>query len=203
MTLLDYAWVQIEHDRNYKTAEELPKNSDIPRRFQLIASTLEILENEFERLANETEHYADVISNKMSKGDFEDIVISPFSLRKFLTFNFRDIPGFREYFMGFSVLDELDSMEIRTVAELNAIIPEGFKKKYKEVSKPKDFVTFTAIIRDILIIHNSVDYFKKAWKHHYNTFDYHCWKVYNRFNLDKRGFPPEDDLKYDEGSDDD
>jgi hypothetical protein len=97
----------------------------------------------------------------------------------------------------------LASIEIRTIAELNAIIPEGFKEKYKEVSKPKDFVTFTAMLRDILIKHNSVDYFNKAWKHHYNTFDYHSWKVYQKFNLDKRDFPPEDDRGYNEGSDDD
>jgi ppGpp synthetase/RelA/SpoT-type nucleotidyltranferase len=47
-TLLAYAWGQIEHDRNYKTVMDLPRNSDIPRRFKLISGALEILDNEFE-----------------------------------------------------------------------------------------------------------------------------------------------------------
>ena len=56
---LDYSWGEIEHDRRYKTAEELRKDSDIPRRFELISGTLEILDYEFERLSKETELYAD------------------------------------------------------------------------------------------------------------------------------------------------
>jgi ppGpp synthetase/RelA/SpoT-type nucleotidyltranferase len=39
-TLLDYAWLVIEHDRNYKTAIELPEGSLVPRRFKLLAGDL-------------------------------------------------------------------------------------------------------------------------------------------------------------------
>jgi hypothetical protein len=54
-----------------------------------------------------------------------------------------------------------------------------------------------------LIIYDSNGYFENAWKHHYYTLDYHCWKVYNKFNVDRRNFPPEDELEFDEGSDED
>ena len=131
----------------------------------------------------------------VQKGNLEDIPISPLSLRKYLTYSFRDIPGFRAYFLGLEVLDGLEAMKIMTIAQLNAIIPEGFKTKYKEVSKPSDFVTFTTIIRDILIIHDSNSYFNKAWKSNYNTFDYHSWKIHSKFGLDKRYFPPEKELR--------
>jgi putative GTP pyrophosphokinase len=141
-TLLDYSWGEIEHDRRYETAEELPKDSDIPRRFELISGTLEILDYEFERLSKETELYADGISNRISKGDL-DIPISPYSLRKFLTFNFRDIPGFREYFIAVDdVLDEMASMEIKTIAQLNAIIPEGFKENIGKYQSQKISLPF-------------------------------------------------------------
>lgn len=203
-TLLDYAWGEIEHDRNYKTAEELPRNSDIPRRFKLISGTLEILDNEFERLSQETERYVDTISNKISKGEIGDIPISPLSLRKFLTLNFRAVPGFKAYFIAVDdVLDELASSGIRTLADFNAIIPQNFKEKFAKASKPKDIVTFTTIIRCILIINDSGNYFSNAWKHHYNTFDYHFWKVFNEFEVDRTNFPSVNELEFDEGSDED
>jgi ppGpp synthetase/RelA/SpoT-type nucleotidyltranferase len=68
-TLLDYAWGKIEHDRNYKTAEELLEKGDVHRRFKLAAGALEVVDNEFDRLSKETEQIADPIRNKIAKGD--------------------------------------------------------------------------------------------------------------------------------------
>ena len=202
-TLLDFSGGEIQHDRNYKTAEELPKDSNIPRRYETLSASLETLDNEFDRLSKETQQYAKPIPVKIRKGNL-DIPVSPLSLREFLTFNFSDIPGFRPYFVSVdNVLDELSSMGIKTIYDLNHILPKGFKRKYKSVSRSKDLVTFSAIIRDVLIIHNPIKYFMEAWKEHYNTFDYHCWKVYNKFNVDRTDFPPEEKLGFDEGSDDD
>jgi GTP pyrophosphokinase len=62
-TLLDYAWGKIEHDRNYKTADELAEKSDVRRRFKLTAGALELIDNEFDRLSKETEQIADPIRN--------------------------------------------------------------------------------------------------------------------------------------------
>lgn len=109
-TLLDYAWSEIEHDRNYKTATELPKYTDIPRRFKIIAGLLELADNEFERLSKETQAYAKPIPSKIMKGDLE-IPISAYSLRQFLTIRFKDIPGFSPYF-GW-IEDELNELELQ------------------------------------------------------------------------------------------
>jgi putative GTP pyrophosphokinase len=203
-TLLDFAWGEIEHDRNYKIAEEL-QDTDIPRRFKIVAGALEIVDNEFERLSKETEHIADPILKKISRGDL-NIPISPFSIRGFLTLNFNDIPGFREQFVAPTedLFKELNS-EINTIAELNDIIlPDvmQFKQKYAEVSKPKDYVSFSALIRDILIIHDPVRYFDEAWKNHYNTLENHSWKVYEKFKVDRRKFPKSSKLDFKEGGDD-
>ena len=91
-TLLDYAWSEIEHDRNYKTASpiELPEGSLIPRRFKLLAGDLELVDYQFEQLSKETEVYAKPIPSKILKGDLE-IEISPYALRQFLTIKFEDI----------------------------------------------------------------------------------------------------------------
>jgi len=202
MTLLAYVWGQFDHDRRYKKVGEIPPDSDIPRRFKLISGTLEILDNEFERLFRETERYADALSSKIDKGEIDDVPVSALSLRKFLTMNFWDVPGFKAYFnVVDDVLDELASMDIRTLADLNRIMPQNFREKLTRVSKPKDFVTFTDIIRNVLIIHDPENYFKKAWKHHYNTFDYHFWKVFNEFGVNRTRFPSEDELEFGHGSD--
>ena len=56
-TLLDHAWSEIEHDRNYKKVIEFPIETDIPRRFTLLAGILEMVDYEFERLAAEIMDY--------------------------------------------------------------------------------------------------------------------------------------------------
>ena len=134
--------------------------------------------------------------------------ISPLSLRHYLTLHFSDIPGFREWFGAPTdeLLDELISMEIKTIADLNEIIKPDinqFKSKYAEASKAKDYVSFSALIRDILIISDPDGYFKKAWKHHYNTLDYHSSKDYEKFEVDRINFPPTSVLDFEEGSDKD
>ena len=159
---------------------------------------MEIVDNEFDRLSKETELVADPIRNKIAKQDLNEEV-NPFSLRVFLTLHFSDIPGFIELFQDpkDQLLDELDSMGIKTIADLNEIIRPDinqFKSKYAEASKAKDYVSFSALIRDILIISDPDGYFKKAWKHHYNnTLDYQSWKVYEKFGVDRSNFPPASD----------
>lgn len=137
---------------------------------------MELVDYEFDRLSKETEQVADPMRNRIAKGDL-NMEVSPFSLRVFLTRHFSDIPGFIELFQDprDQLLDELGSMGIKTIADLNEIIRPDinhFKSKYAEVSKAKDYVSFSALIRDILIISNPDEYFKKAWKHHYDTLDY-------------------------------
>jgi putative GTP pyrophosphokinase len=204
-TLLDYAWGKIEHDRNYKIAEELQEKGDVRRRFKLAAGTLELVDNEFDRLYKETELIANPILSRISKED-PNLEINPFALRHFLTLYFSDIPGFIELFQDprDQLLDELSSMGIKTLADLNEIVEPDinqFKSRYAHASKAKDYVSFSALIRDILIISDPNKYFKKAWKHHYNTLDYHSWKVYEKFGVDVSSFPTNSDLDIEHGSD--
>jgi ppGpp synthetase/RelA/SpoT-type nucleotidyltranferase len=107
-SLLDYAWGEIEHDRNYKLAEEFPKEYNIPRKFEALAGALETLGYAFDLLSREARQYAKPIPNKIYKGNL-NIKISPLSLRDFLTINFKDVPGFKPYFVSVDrMLDELN-----------------------------------------------------------------------------------------------
>lgn len=54
-TLLQHAWAEIEHDRNYKFSGKLPE--DLTRRLKVLAGVLELADREFNQIANEVEKY--------------------------------------------------------------------------------------------------------------------------------------------------
>jgi putative GTP pyrophosphokinase len=114
-TILDHAWSEIDHDRNYRRTKDFPQETDIPRRFRLTAGALEIVDNEFQRLATEIAQYQNTTSKNLRKRNM-NIKISAYILRKYLTKRFRDIPGFIPLFLDIdNDLDELNSLGIKTI----------------------------------------------------------------------------------------
>src|SRR5690606_2630134 len=49
-TIIEHAWADISHERNYKFNGVLPPENDIERRFSLAAVTLELVDREFDSL---------------------------------------------------------------------------------------------------------------------------------------------------------
>ena len=49
-SIIEHAWAEIEHELRYKSGLSLP--DDIKRRFSIIAGTLELVDNEFDNLAD-------------------------------------------------------------------------------------------------------------------------------------------------------
>jgi hypothetical protein len=112
--------------------------------------------------------------------------ISALSLREFLSFHFGDIPGFRPYFISVDkVLEELNSLQIRTILELNKMILINYKEACRRVARPEeDRLTFSLIIIEVLILHNPKEYFDNAWKgSHYDTLDNHTYRVSKELNI--------------------
>lgn len=54
-SILQHAWAEIEHDRNYKFKGKLPKN--LQRRFYALAGMLEIADREFNTLSEEVDKF--------------------------------------------------------------------------------------------------------------------------------------------------
>lgn len=103
--------------------------------------------------------------------------------------HFHDIPSFALYFGNVDVeLTELTSRGLKTIAQLNQLILPDFKNRYRKVLKrslePRDVVTFTAILLDILIIHYGSSYFNKVTKKPYDIFleNYHA-RVFEEFDI--------------------
>ena len=67
-TLLQHAWAEIEHDRNYKFSGVLPH--EIRRRFYLVAGVLEMMDREFDRLSGDIDEYVERMENEVSAGNY-------------------------------------------------------------------------------------------------------------------------------------
>lgn len=80
-TILEHAWAEINHDRNYKFPGVLPP--EIQRSFNLLAGALEIIDNEFERVCNNVDLYSNKLSAK-TEGRQLNLPISFTSLNKYL-----------------------------------------------------------------------------------------------------------------------
>jgi putative GTP pyrophosphokinase len=188
-TLLDYAWGEIEHDQNYKLFEKYPEDSDIPRRFEALAGALKTLDYAFDSLSKETKQYANEITNKIKKGELDKIHISPISVREFLIWKFDDVPGLKRVFVKpEQIMNDLTSMQIKTLSDLNNIIPKNLKEIYMKETEPEyDFLSFSLMIAEILIAHDSKYYFENVWKlsedDTIETLDNHCYKVFNKLRL--------------------
>lgn len=84
-TLLQHAWAEIEHDKNYKFSGVLP--TDIKRRFYLVAGVLEMMDREFDNLSKEIDEYAKDVRKKTDNNNY-DIEINSMSLEQYLNKKF-------------------------------------------------------------------------------------------------------------------
>lgn len=162
-TILQHAWAEIQHDKNYKSAEFLP--NDIRRDVSLLAGQLEIADKQFDGISKFIDKYSQEVAEKTKAKDL-NIPINSESLRQYLINEFGDVSSIEPIFgpddslMG-DINKELKLMQIQTLAELDAIIPENFKETFV---KNKVNSNFAGIMRDILIIHDADKYFTTAWK---------------------------------------
>src|SRR6266571_8912376 len=66
-TILQYAWAEFEHDRNYKFAGVPPR--EIKRRISILSGNLELIDREFDNIAHEIESYAATVEKRIESGD--------------------------------------------------------------------------------------------------------------------------------------
>ncbi len=181
-TILQHAWAEIQHDRNYKFSGVLP--NDIKRRFSLLAGHLELADNEFDTISRLLENYSENVSRQAKAGKL-DIHINSTSLRQFLIEKFGDIQNIEQRFGpkddgSPELIQELESMGINTLDDLNKIIPKKFKEILQIDNEENNFI---GVVRDIMIIHDTDSYFKKAWKKHWRSLS-KLDTIYSAYNID-------------------
>ncbi|MGA2309976.1 MAG: hypothetical protein ABSG57_10575 [Candidatus Bathyarchaeia archaeon] len=166
-TILQHAWAEFEHDRNYKFSGVLPK--DIQRRLSIVAGNLELIDREFDNISKAIDNYTSEIRGKTESGDLR-IPINSTSLRTYLENRLKDVvvAGLTPSFRGADkeIIDEMTAMGINTIEDLDGIIPKDYiqkKIKYMHFEEEQGY-TFSGSVRDFLMIHDIDAYFKKAWK---------------------------------------
>jgi ppGpp synthetase/RelA/SpoT-type nucleotidyltranferase len=169
-TILQHAWAEFEHDRNYKFKGVLPK--DMRRRLSILAGNLEMVDREFDNIAKEIDVYALDVGKRTEKGDLS-IPIDSTSLRVYLNEKFKALIEkqiIEPTFHGGDdeIIEELSIMQIDTLEKLDDIIPQDFMEKaqlaYLRLKERKAHsMSFAGLIREFFFIHDADTYFKKAW----------------------------------------
>jgi len=132
-TVLQHAWAEIEHDRNYKFSGVLPEK--IRRRFHLVAGMLELADNEFNRLAKEIDNYSKEIKQKTKEGDL-DLELTSTSLIEYFDklFDIKKVATSVDSRQKESkkAIEELNDYGIQTIKDLDNLFNENLKSMLKK-----------------------------------------------------------------------
>lgn len=187
-TILQHAWAEITHDRNYKFSGVLP--DDIQRRFMLISGQLEMADREFNLISLDI----DKIKKEVEKGTKEgklDIKLNSTTLNQYYKTKLpvlykkgTDIDTLTEE-SKVSLIQEMSDFGISTLAELDKIIPSDFEKKIIEFEPDYKYNVF-GLFRMLLIITDFKKYFKNSWNKKWQLWsDEGKYKeVYNYYKID-------------------
>jgi ppGpp synthetase/RelA/SpoT-type nucleotidyltranferase len=149
-TILQHAWAELAHDRNYKFSGKLPK--EIERNLFLYAGMLEIADKGFDEISTQIDAYMEGIKHKAETGDL-DTDINSLSLKQFVeTWSLQnkvDVEFFDDHLED--LVAELLQFGIKKVSELKDIIPENYVDIFK---KEKFSSTIYGIVRDWMLIHD-------------------------------------------------
>jgi putative GTP pyrophosphokinase len=148
-TVLQHAWAELAHDRNYKFAGKLPK--DIERNLYLYAGLLEIADKGFSEISSSIDSYLTSVQNKSAAGDFSSEVDS-LSLVQYVEnwaannevsiTSSGDKSGFGE------LVQELHQFGVSTLDDLRKIVPKDYEKKIRKSGS----INIYGIVRDWMLI---------------------------------------------------
>ena len=157
-TLLQHAWSEVEHDRNYKFNGVLPK--DLKRRFYRLAGILELVDDEFESLANDVEAYKHVVEGEQTSKELE-VLLSHKSIASYFSQIYDDDVIFDN--SDDEVIHYLAGFGITTIGDLDRLyesVCEDTVSQMIDLNGPSYNVAELA--RDILIV-KDVDMYFKQW----------------------------------------
>jgi len=151
-TVLQHAWAELAHDRNYKFLGKLPP--EIERKLFLYAGMLEIADKGFSELSNQIDSYIEKAHSDTIQGNL-DYILDSLTLPQFVD-NWFKVNGLIlesvEHKSDIKeLISELNSVGITKASELNDSIPKNYAQKCKEKNYSSNIWGHT---RDWLIIHD-------------------------------------------------
>ena len=130
-SILQHAWAEIEHDRNYKFTGKLP--TKLERRFHLVSGMLECADREFVAIAQEIDEYKESVVEELGKGEL-NIEINTTSLTEYLSQKFEKlvkeklmVNNFGDSELAATIIQELSLFGISKLYQLDKIIPTDYQ----------------------------------------------------------------------------
>lgn len=164
-TLLQHAWAEIEHDKNYKFTGVLPK--EIRRRFYLIAGVLEMMDCEFDRLSKDIDEYEKSMKKEVSQGNY-NLSIDSKSIEQYLLKKFDGVNNIQPCGDGViiteEVVEELVRFGYKTIQEIEDDI-NSYVKNYNEKT------TYIGLLRILMMVKNCKRYFKEVYNDTWQSID--------------------------------
>lgn len=149
-TVLQHAWAELAHDRNYKFSGKLP--SDLERKLYLYAGMLELADKGFGELSREIDAYVEEVQREVGAGDL-DMEINSINLLGFVEEWVRKNNLALEHIemrdgLG-DLVEELRLFGVRTLSELNDLIPQDYALRLAQVGSGS---TVYGFVRDWMLI---------------------------------------------------
>jgi putative GTP pyrophosphokinase len=193
-TILQHAWAEIEHDKDYKFSGELP--SHLKRRFKVLAGVLELADREFNEIANAIDNYSFAVNDETQKGEL-NIEIDSTSLQTYLDFKLSDLIS-KDLLdttvqPSRDVISEVKLMGIVNLKDFENIIRKDYSKKLLQFSPRKR--SYNGIVRDILMIYDIEKYFSTAWSNHWGSMLGETVSTLKAYNVDIDKYITQHNLK--------
>jgi len=149
-TVLQHAWAELAHDRNYKFSGKLPKAAE--RKLYLYAGMLEIADRGFDELSSEIDTYIQDVQREVTAGDL-NMEINSINLLEFVE-GWSRTRGFPLEHLELKdglgdLIEELRLFGVVTLAELNELIPDDYVKRSKNAGVT---TTIYGVVRDWMLI---------------------------------------------------
>lgn len=164
-TVLQHAWAEIEHDRNYKLSGVLPNG--LQRRLFVAAGTLELVDRELDAIARAIDEYRQDVGRRADKGELQ-IGINTTSLTEYLR---RRFPSLEDLSIEEKVISELHDFGIETLADLEVAITKEVESEVARRHPEGRPATGRGLVRDAMMYSDIERYFLASWKGHWNYID--------------------------------
>lgn len=172
-TALQHAWAQVEHDRNYKFGGVLPQ--PLQRRLHLAAGALELIDQEFDRIAESVDKYSSEVTEQLRAGKFEQ-ELNTTSVRSLVQLKLAGVPGleFRPLQNGSlqeTLISELRAFGVDSLSDVEQLLDHNFLRVRRVYPDPAGWTHEVALLRDAMIYSDIHRYFTKAFKGDGMVFD--------------------------------
>lgn len=151
-TMLQHAWAELTHDRNYKLGVNLPLA--IERKINLYSGMLELADQGFSEIINSIVKYQadlkgeDLINSESNQIDTLSIVEFSRQIASELGITLIELNSNKYKFLD-DLIDEIKFLGIKNFQELKSIIPDNYSKVFLEVEEESNVLGF---VRDLLLI---------------------------------------------------